>query len=156
LALLAETEINQLERVMTDMICYPRELGEVFDRALDRCFGRVGYEEGPIAFLVLMDMDGVITDQRIAVEITDDFVEPLTNLLVEEKDHIKIYVLACVGWLHVRGKDRSAVLIEAGERGNDESMVLAHRYKFRLFPKRKLTLQGRLELVGMRESRIKD
>ena len=141
---------------MTDMIFNPKELGQVFDRALDRCFGRVGYEEGPIAFFVLMDMEGVITDQRIAVEITDDFVEPLTNLLVEEMDDIKIYALACVGWLHVRGKDRSAVLIEAGERGNEESMMLAHRYKFRLFPKRKLTLQGRLDLVGMRDSRIRE
>ncbi|MFC1696457.1 hypothetical protein ACFL1C_10135 [Pseudomonadota bacterium] len=96
-----------------------------------------------------------ITDQRIAVEITDGFVDPLTNLLIEGKDSIKIYALACVGWLHVKGKDRSAVIIEAGERGNDVSLMLAQRYKFGLFPKRKLTLQGRLELVGMRESRLK-
>jgi hypothetical protein len=78
----------------------------------------------------------------------------MTNLLIEEKDNIKIYGLACVGWLHWKGKDRRAVIIEAGERGNDESLMLAHRYKFRLHPKQELTLQGRLELVGMRESRI--
>jgi hypothetical protein len=139
---------------MTDMIFNPKELGDVFDRALDRCFGRVGYEEGPIAFLVLMDTEGVITDQRIAVEITDDFVEPLTNLLQVEKDNIKVYAIACVGWLHVRGKDRSAVLIEAGERGNEESMMLAHRFKVRKRAKSCLKLLGNLELVGMRSSRI--
>jgi hypothetical protein len=139
---------------MTDTIFNPKQLGEVFDRALDRCFGRIGYEEGPIAFLVLMNMEGVITDQRIAVEITDDFVEPLTNLLQVEKDNIKVYAIACVGWLHVRGKDRSAVLMEAGERGNEESMMLAHRFKVRKRAKSCLKLLGNLELVGMRSSRI--
>ncbi|MFC1740063.1 hypothetical protein ACFL0N_01120 [Pseudomonadota bacterium] len=141
---------------MTDTIHDPKAIGDVFDRALDRCFERVVLgSDDSISFLVLMNNKGEITDQRIAVETTDDFVEPLTNLLVEAKDSIKIYALACVGWLHVKGRDRCAVIIEAGERGNDESLMLAQRYKFRLFPKRKLTLQGRLDLVGMRESRLK-
>lgn len=147
---------ERLEAKVTDAIYDPKAIGDVFDRALDRCFERIVLgSDDSISFLVLMNMKREITDQRIAVEITDGFVDPLTNLLIEGKDSIKIYALACVGWLHVKGKDRSAVIIEAGERGNDVSLMLAQRYKFGLFPKRKLTLQGRLELVGMRESRLK-
>ena len=57
---------------MADAIYYPKELGDVFDRALDRCFERIcAGEEDSIAFLVVMTMDGVITDQRIAIEVTD-------------------------------------------------------------------------------------
>ena len=39
---------------MVDVIYFPKELGDVLDRALDRCFERVYVEdEGPIAFWLL-------------------------------------------------------------------------------------------------------
>jgi hypothetical protein len=52
-----------VEVYMTDAIIYSRELGNVFDRALDRCFERVvAGGEDSISFLVLMNMEGEITD----------------------------------------------------------------------------------------------
>ena len=141
---------------MADAIYYPKELGDVFDRALDRCFERIcAGEEDSIAFLVVMTMDGAITDQRIAIEVTQDYFEPLTNLFSEEIDNIMIYAFAVVGHLLWKGKERKAVIIEAGERGNDESLILAQRYKVRNKAKQKFKLQqGKLKLVGVRDSRI--
>jgi len=46
---------------MADSIIYPKELGDVFDRALDKCYERVSArEEDSIAFLVLMNVEGEI------------------------------------------------------------------------------------------------
>lgn len=140
---------------MADAILYPKELGDVFDRALDRCFERIfSGEKGSVAFLVVMTTDGEIEDQRIAVEAADGYFEPFTDRLSEERDGIKIYALAVVGSLLMNGKERKAVLIEAGERGNDESMILAHRFTMGLIRLVKPHPVGRLELVGIRESRL--
>lgn len=53
-----------------------------------------------------------------------------------------------------KGKNRKAIFVEVGERENDESMILALRYKTSDKPKRKLVIKGRYNLVGMRDSRI--
>ena len=140
---------------MADAIYYPKELGDVFDRALDRCFERIfAGEKESVAFLVVMTMQGEIEDQRIAVEATEGYFEPLTNGLTKDQDRIRIYALAVAGNLVINGKERKAVLIEAGERGNDESMILAHRFTMGLKGLTKPRPVGRLELVGMRESRL--
>ena len=140
---------------MTDAIYYPKELGDVLDKALDRCYERLNAgEEDSIAFLITMNFDGKITDQRISADFNADYVQPTANCFKGERANIKIYALAFVALLHWKGKNRKAIFIEAGERENDESMVLALRYKVSNKAKRKLTLQGRLELVGMRDSRI--
>ena len=140
---------------MTDAIYYPKELGDVIDKAVGRCLERINAgEEDSIAFLITMNFDGKLTDQRIAVEFNADYVEPKANCFEGEKANIKIYALAFVALLYWKGKNRKAIFVEVGERENDESMVLALRYKTSDKPKRKLVLQGRLDLVGMRDSRI--
>lgn len=58
---------------MADAILYPKDLGNVFDRALNRCFERIfAGQKSSLAFLVIMTTDGDIEDQRIAVE---DFLD---------------------------------------------------------------------------------
>jgi hypothetical protein len=105
---------------MVDAIYFPKELGDVLDRALDRCFERVYVEdEGPIAFLVIVNTESEITDQRIAIDLVGDWIEPKTDFLAQKKDHIKIYGLACAGALFWKGKDQDAILIEVAEKGND-------------------------------------
>ena len=141
---------------MADMILNPKELGEVFDRALDGCFEHIfAGDKDSVAYLVIMTLDGELEDQRIAVELADGYFDPLTNHLSDERENIKIYALAVAGSLLINGKEKPAVLIEAGERGNDESMVLAHRYTMGVKRLTKPRPVGRLELVGMRKSRIK-
>ena len=140
---------------MTDEIFYPEELGYVFDRALHRCFERIcAGEEDSIAFLVVMTAEGLMTDQRIAIEVTEGHFEPRSDVLCDYQDYLKIYALAVVGRIYWKGKYNQAVLIEAGEYGNDEAMILARRYKITNHATPKLRLKGRLSLVGMRDSRI--
>ena len=90
----------------------------------------------------------------VAVEVTDGYFEPLTNRLSEEREGIKIYALAVAGSVLMKGREKKAVLIEAGERGNDESMILAHRFTMGFKGLTRPRPVGRLELVGMRKSRI--
>lgn len=112
-------------------------------------------ESGPlIPFAMTINHDGHTNLNRFALEFLEQGLEAAHAFVHREKEILKAYAIAWDGFVTIEDKKWDCILVEAGETGTEDGVLLAQRYERKGLLKKKNLPVGNPALVGRPASRL--
>lgn len=102
---------------------------EMFLLALDHGYAMIQENGGPLTpFVMIQGTDGEKSIHRFANETLESGLEEAIAYVDKERNSIAMYALAWDGYATVDGEQTDAVLVEAGQRGEEQAVFVCQRY----------------------------
>lgn len=130
------------------------EMNDLMFAALDHAVASIE-EAGPLVpFAMTINKGGDKKLTRFALELLEQGLEAAQAHIHGEKDNIKAYAIAWDGFITIEGNKWDCVLVEAGELGTEQGVLLAQRYEKKGLFKEKNLPVGNPALVERPVSRL--
>ena len=131
------------------------EFNDLMFLALDHGFASIEDCSGPlIPFVIAKTAAGEREMHRFVCEKLEESSQKAKEYIEAEKSNLQIYALAWDGYITLDGKKWDAILVEAGERGNEFGLLMCQRYEKKGFIKKKNHKVGNPVLIEKPKSII--
>ena len=108
----------------------PNEFQDMFLLALDHGYAMIQENGGPLTpFVMIQRTDGEKGIHRFATEMLEDGLDEARAYVARERTSIGMYAIAWDGYATVDGERTDAVLVEAGQRGEEQGVLVCQRYR---------------------------
>ena len=109
---------------MADQITPSEDLAELFFQAMDRAFGAIEGGRSLSPFTITVSQ----ADEREAADFEQEDGLALARRSVEDAAaRLRLYAIAGEGYVNREGRQWDAVLVEAGEAGQDHAFLFCQR-----------------------------
>lgn len=133
-----------------------RKLNAITFLAIDHGMGSVSDGCCPMtAFAITEDEEGKRTLDRFITERIEQGVERAKQFVDEKRGTIERYAFAWDGFVTIEGRKWDAILVEAGDRFQDNGYLMCQRYDRKGLIRKKNVPVGNVALIGTPASRIR-
>ena len=130
------------------------KLNDLMFTALDHGYDSLSNSGGPLIPLVFYHSQGENKIERFVCNRIEEGITKAVKFVQENKEIIDIYAIVWDGFITIDNHRQEAIFVEAGEKDLKDSLILAQRYEWSGFLKKKCVKINNPIKLGEKESKL--